>query len=228
MTAPSSSWSGPAGTSTTPTGRGGAGPPWATPTRRSARTWRESWSGAPSEPGRATRSVDPGRVRTPFPKALDAYLADLERLGRARAYRENQRRLLQALARDLGWSTLASVQAGPVTGWLRDFQARGRAPRTANLYLETAGAFLNWCVRAQYLEANPLARIGKADTTLKRRVRRALTDAELTALLGSAGPRRLVYLVAMYTGLRKGELASSAGGTWRWRASGRASPCGPR
>ncbi len=37
-------------------------------------------------------------------------------------------------------------------------------------------------------------------------MRRALTDDELARLLEVAGPRRLLYLTAMYTGLRRGEL----------------------
>jgi integrase len=90
--------------------------------------------------------------------------------------------------------------------WLRDAQKAGKAPRTVNEYLETACAFLNWCVRSNYLEQNPLARLGKAALTERRRVRRAITDEELGRLLSAAGPRRLLYLTAMYTGLRRREL----------------------
>jgi hypothetical protein len=52
--------------------------------------------------------------------------------------------------------------------WLRDAQQAGKAPRTANEYLETACAFLNWCVRSGYLEQNPLAWVGKAALTERR------------------------------------------------------------
>jgi integrase len=151
-------------------------------------------------------AVDPGRARMPLADVLETYHAELDRLGRSEVYRANQRRLLGVLARDLGWGTLARVEAGPMTRWLRDAQKAGKSPRTANEYLETAGAFLNWCVRSGYLEHNPLGRIGKADLTERRRVRRALTDDELARLLEAAGPRRLLYLTAMYTGLRRGEL----------------------
>lgn len=151
-------------------------------------------------------AVDPGRAREAFAGVLATYLAELERLGRSAVYRANQGRLLKILARDLGWGTLARVEAATVTRWLRDAQQAGKSPRTANEYLETACAFLNWCVRSGYLEQNPLARVGKAALTERRRVRRALADDELRRLLESAGPRRLLYLTAMYTGLRRNEL----------------------
>lgn len=38
-------------------------------------------------------------------------------------------------------------------------------------------------------------------------MRRALTDQEIRRLLGVAGPCRIVYLAALLTGLRRGELA---------------------
>lgn len=150
--------------------------------------------------------ADPGKARKALPDVLATYLAELERLGRSAVYRANQGRLLKILARDLGWGTLARVESEAMARWLRDAQKAGKSPRTANEYLETACAFLNWCVRSGYLEHNPLARVGKAALTERRRVRRALADEELGRLLESAGPRRLVYLTAMYTGLRRNEL----------------------
>ena len=139
-------------------------------------------------------------------EVLSTYLAELERLGRSAVYRANQGRLLKILARDLGWGTLPRVEARAMTRWLCDAQKAGKSPRTANEYLETACAFLNWCVRSGYLERNPLERVGKAALTERRRSRRAIADEELRRPLESAGPRRLVYLSAMYTGLRRNEL----------------------
>jgi hypothetical protein len=64
--------------------------------------------------------ADPGKARRPFPGVLAAYLGELERLGRAPVYRANQRRLLNVLARDLGWGTLAQIHAEPTARWLRE------------------------------------------------------------------------------------------------------------
>src|SRR5262249_26976512 len=84
---------------------------------------------------------------------------------------------------------------------------QGKAPRTLNFYLETASWFVDWCVEKQYLEGNPLRVIKRADTKAdKRRVRRALSIEQLALLLEVCGPRRLVYLTAMLTGLRRKEL----------------------
>ncbi len=150
--------------------------------------------------------ADPGKALTPFSEVLSAWLADLERAGRDDMYRYNMRKLMEKLAAEIGWSTLASIQAGPMASWLQAARRKDKSPRTLNQYLETARAFVNWCVKRHYLEGNPLTRIDKAETSDKRRNRRALTLDELQRLLKIAGRHRLLYLTAAYTGLRKDEL----------------------
>ncbi len=78
---------------------------------------------------------------------------------------------------------------------------------TVNEYIATAKAFLNWCVTQGRLAANPLANVTPTDETQKKRKRRALALDEARRLLAVAGPRHLVYWVAMTTGLRRSELA---------------------
>lgn len=92
--------------------------------------------------------------------------------------------------------------------------------QTSNHYLGAVQQFATWLVDDVRTDTNPLARLegGNVDTD-RRHVRRALTDAELGQLLGglaarptirglSGADRRLLYLTALYTGLRASELAS--------------------
>jgi integrase len=165
-------------------------------------------------------TVDRDKADMPFGEALDAYLVDLERLGRDETYRYNIRKLLEKLSRECRWPTLASVRAEPLRKWLaaraKDGPAgedgkprwRGKAPRTLNEYLATAETFLDWC-RGQdppWLAGNPLERIERADESDKRRVRRSLIPEQLQRFLRLCGDRRYVYLTAALSGLRRKEL----------------------
>jgi integrase len=65
--------------------------------------------------------------------------------------------------------------------------------------------------RNERLERNPLKIVGKSETRGKERyVRRAMTNAELTTLLETSGKRALPYMLAAYTGLRRGEIQKLA------------------
>ena len=77
---------------------------------------------------------------------------------------------------------------------------------------------MTWCVRDGRTAENPLSAVPKfEEQTDKRRERRALTPAELGRLLAAArardvetkgrwGSRELVYTLAAYSGLRRGEM----------------------
>ena len=77
---------------------------------------------------------------------------------------------------------------------------------TANHYLDAVNAFCNWCVGQRRLERNVLNCVAKVPVLEPKKVRRALSADELRALLDAAPNRRLVYLTAAYTGLRRNEL----------------------
>jgi integrase len=73
-------------------------------------------------------------------------------------------------------------------------------------YLESARAFLKWCVASGYLPEDPLASIKKVRRPKRVRRRRAFSRDELRALLTVAGSRGPIYRIAALTGLRKDEL----------------------
>lgn len=174
--------------------------------------------------------VDPFKVQRARPLAdhVADYLANLRGGGRDPMYVYNAQRRLTILADACGWRTLPEVEPNGFMRW-RDEQRRkpakgagrdGTAPAatTLNQYLDSARAFLNWCVSVKRIGANALASVDKV-TGEKKRKRRALTDDEAIRLLGVAAPdRKLVYRVALATGLRRAELEALRWGDVRLSA----------
>ena len=91
---------------------------------------------------------------------------------------------------------------------LRRLHKSGLAGKTCQNYAEALKCLCKWCVVRGYLDTDPLLKLTKFDTT-PRDLRRALTQDELARLLAAAPPeRRLVYEVAVSTGLRAREMRS--------------------
>ncbi len=91
---------------------------------------------------------------------------------------------------------------------LRGLKADGKSGKTLQNFSESLAAFCDWCVQRGYLDADPLKGLKKFDRT-PGELRRALTLAEVQALLECVPfERRIVYGVALATGLRVRELES--------------------
>jgi len=88
-------------------------------------------------------------------------------------------------------------------------KTRKLAARSVNFARQIAVAFYGWCVRTGRAESNPLRVVPKQDEARdRRRVRRPLTDDEMTRLLSVARERGRDswYLAAALAGLRKGDM----------------------
>ncbi len=91
---------------------------------------------------------------------------------------------------------------------LRDLQGKGLSNKTVRNYAEALMAFCGWGTMRGYLTENPLRGLRGFDTTPGHR-RRALTPEEIGRLLEVAPPdRRILYQVALCSGLRANELRS--------------------
>jgi hypothetical protein len=91
---------------------------------------------------------------------------------------------------------------------LRELQGRGRAGKTLQNYAEALAALCDWALKRGYLDHDPLKNLEGFDTT-PRTIRRAPTPEEIQAILAAAEPeRRLLYEVALASGLRANELRS--------------------
>lgn len=97
--------------------------------------------------------------------------------------------------------------------FMAEIVRKGRAPRTANLHRMNILAFLNWCRDHRRITSHDITRrtvpkLSEAQDC--RRRRRALTETELERLRMVSLPsgRWWTYQFAVWTGLRRGELAS--------------------
>lgn len=99
---------------------------------------------------------------------------------------------------------------GKAEAVIGDHKVFGRAPssRTRHAYREALIAFVTWCIKRKYLAENPFEAMATYNPTPVK-IRRAMTNAEIQALL-SAVPlhRRVLYETAFLTGFRVGELRS--------------------
>src|SRR5208282_280251 len=94
---------------------------------------------------------------------------------------------LQRLFAECSWNLIHDISAD---GFIKWRTRQTFSPKTANEYLGHANALFNWMERNERLERNPLKSVGKSETRGKERyVRRALP-----------------YMLAAYTGLRRGEI----------------------
>jgi integrase len=104
--------------------------------------------------------------------------------------------------------------------YLHQQLSRGKSIQTVNYYLREIKSFCRWLVRHRRMPENPLAFLEAGNTKLDpRHFRRALFPDELTAILQSAlasptvfrglsgEDRHFLYLTAMTSGFRAGELA---------------------
>lgn len=111
--------------------------------------------------------------------------------------------------RQIGFQTLGDLMNAlrPVETALVRLRDRGRTSKTLHNYQESLQSFCRWCVDRGYLPSDPLARLRKFDMT-PRITRRPLAPQEIARVLALAPPERvLLYEVALFSGLRAGELA---------------------
>jgi integrase len=150
--------------------------------------------------------------RRPIDEAIQAYLNELVRRGTppGSCHHRDARTMLDKLAAECSWQTVADVRPGPFTEFLGRLAAKGRAPRTQNHYLEVIRAFGNFCVQQEWLPKNPVENVSavKVGQAGRRRLRRPFTWDEFQRLLAATNHPaiRLCYTVAAFSGFRKSEL----------------------
>jgi integrase len=136
---------------------------------------------------------------------LEMYLAELDTLGRDDEHLKHVRGRLNALIKKCSWSTLNDIEASSFEAWRRK---QTLSPKTLNEYLSAAHAFSGWLVKRNYLPMNPFVTVERVDARGTQIERRALSLDELSKLFEHSGENRSIYLVAVYTGLRRNEIES--------------------
>lgn len=173
--------------------------------------------------------------KRPLAEHLSDYAAFLKSKGGTRAHAERMVRIVEAAAAGK-WGTAEDLDLTSATARLNALSAKGCGPRTLNWHRAGLAAFSAWLVANHRLAADPFAGLPRRNEEAdQRRLRRALSDAELALLLAEAErsgtvliPKRRkvnevvvegmarvclpdrawLYRVAMQTGLRRNELRS--------------------
>ncbi len=158
---------------------------------------------------RAPESVSDAAQR-PILEHLQQFITEKrDGRGRTRGYLRKVDQRVRLLARECGWRVLRDVTAESFETW-RSRQT-GTA-KTLNEYLGAIRALVLWVERKHGVRVDGLARVERIAGGKQAFKRRALTDDEVSRLLRAAGPRAVVYLVALQTGFRRRELS---GLQWR-------------
>lgn len=136
---------------------------------------------------------------------LSEFATDLSARGRRAMYVYNVERRVLALIKWCGWERVEQISADSFQRW-RSAHA-SKAPKTLNDYHDALRGFLKWLVRSGRLARNSMEGVPKAQTLgRERRIRRALKADELNRLIQVSGSRRVGYLLAALTGLRRNEI----------------------
>jgi integrase len=157
----------------------------------------------------------------PLADYLPDFRTDLELAGSGRQHVLNVVMHVTETVRALRLTTAASVDCRKVARWLRAEQLRlGWAAETHNRWVQHLRQFGLWLVSIDRAARNPFAGLARVPVAARSRTRRRIDHEHLGVLLatvrdlrgvnhGLTGPERAsLYLVASYTGFRRGALAS--------------------
>ncbi len=144
-------------------------------------------------------------VNKDVPAIIEDFIRSREGLGRDEKYLAGIEQQLLRLAREAGWKRAQDITLDAFEKWRSAHQSL--SPKTLNEYLTTANTFLNWMVKTQRILTNPLQHADRVGTgNYEKRTRRAVTLEQLQKLFSVSGERAIIYIVAAFTGLRRGEL----------------------
>ncbi|MBI1319286.1 MAG: tyrosine-type recombinase/integrase [Candidatus Hydrogenedens sp.] len=121
-----------------------------------------------------------------------------------------KRRHLDWWKKELGLSCLSDCPdcLPKVERVLANLESDDYAGKSQRNRVEALHSFFTWCVKRKYLPEHPLTELGRLDAT-PRANKRLVTKEEIDRLL-SAAPldRKMLYMLALATGLRVNELRS--------------------
>lgn len=142
----------------------------------------------------------------PLLEHLDDFTRSRDRIGRNWRYVKELGSRLRRVIDECQWKTVTDISAASFTAW-RDAQTKMSA-KTKKEYQISVSGFVSWLRKNKRgLTDNPLDSVESISLAGKHTFkRRALSTPEIEALLAVAGTHRPIYLLAIYTGLRRSEL----------------------
>ncbi len=149
------------------------------------------------------------RGAVPLDTNAKEYLRFLEIKGASQAHREDMEFYLKRIREECRFARMTDLAREPLERWLFQLLESGKSARLVNAYRSAALAFGNWAMATSRLVSNPFKGLPRADQKSDRRkVRRALTAAEMARLLEAARKRPLQDALKMNRGRFKGETGS--------------------
>ncbi len=166
--------------------------------------------------------VDPTEEQRKRP--LSEHMADFKRYLKNKGVTPKQVHTattqLQRMIDGRKWKLIGDISASGALDFLGGLREAGKSAQTHNHYLKSAKQFTRWLVRDRRSLIDPLAHLSKLNVSTDRRHdRRALETEEFALLVDAAqhgkvietipGPdRAMMYVLAGWTGFRKGEIGS--------------------
>jgi len=160
-------------------------------------------------------------MKKPIQNHIDDFEKSLKSRNNTSRYIHDSIMKIKRCVKSRQWRTSAQIKMTDVEQFLVDLrEVDGCSIETSNHYLRAIKSFSRWLHRNKRLIEDPLMTMSTLNNQVDRRHdRRALTNKEFQLLIGAAesgppiegivGPdRAMLYLLAAYTGLRKGELGS--------------------
>lgn len=140
----------------------------------------------------------------PIAEHLTAFIKYQTSRNRSRGYVRKLDQRVSRLIAECGWSLVRDVTAESFIAWR---EGKSLSAKTLNDYQHAIYALLDWLERTGRIKCNPIAQVGRIEARGEQTfTRRAFTDEEAQRLLAVSENRRPVYLLALHTGIRLGEL----------------------
>lgn len=176
---------------------------------------------------RAAGQVDPweDHLKRPIKDHIDDFRLYLEYKGNPAEYASQLSTRVRKVVTGCKWRSIGDISPGHVQQYLAERRQdkggkKGIAIQTSNHYLKAIKQFSRWLARDRRCQEDRLVHLATLNASVDRRHdRRALSVDEFSRLVdaASAGPeivcisgpdRAMMYILAAWTGYRKGEIGS--------------------
>lgn len=166
--------------------------------------------------------------RRPIAEHMEEWITSLKAAGDTAKHIEGNRSQLAKMIEFCEWKTLADVSAESLERFVANLREGpkskksklNRSQRTVGKYIQSVKGFIEYCLATDRLAVNPLRSVSKPNPESDRRLIRRMILPDEWRLLATATEqgkvilgvdpleRRILYEVAIQTGLRANELRS--------------------
>jgi len=141
----------------------------------------------------------------PLSVLIDGYVSELIRLGRTHEHIRHIESRLNTLAKDCGWGSIRDISGDSFCKWRKGKQI---SPKTLNEYQNAVRSFISWLGKSKGVKITSFDGVQHVDARGRETFQRGtLTIEQAKSLLAVAPLKRgIAYALALYTGLRRGEI----------------------